>query len=300
MRMRVSRSLSLLAVAALSAAGLAAVAGCGTEKDAGGDAEALAQRAREVARAWDGSPAAAAWRAGYHPMGEVVQLPAGGLRSQADRRAYRDGAFVLRGALPASGPRDGRVVRVEGGSLVRPLAGAAEAYEALAGGANGGRPHLTVTGATLGEMRVTTSRGPARVPAWLFTLDGYASPLKQAAALPSPLPRPPIPRSDGLPGHPIGQLVGTTADGRSLTVVALHGACDDGPVVAVLETPGSVVLTGSARERKDPVGLCTKQARTRHVTVRLARPVGDRVVLDAHTGRPVPSRPPYGPSPSWS
>lgn len=300
MRIRASRSLSLLAAAALSATGLGAVSGCGGQKDAGGDTEVLAHRARKVAGAWDGSTAAAAWRVGYHPMGEVVQLPRGGLRSQADKRAYQDHNFVLRGRLPDTGPKDGRVTWIGGGSLTRPLAGAVESYKTLAGGRAGGKPHLTVTGAKLGEMSVATSRGPAVAPAWLFTLSGYASPLRQAAVIPSPLPRPPIGRAYGVPGHPLDQLVQIAAGGRSVTVVALHGACDDGPVVAVLETRGSVVLSGSVKHRKDDGGYCTKQARLQQVTVKLARPVGDRVVVDAHTGQPVPYKPPHGPSPSWS
>ncbi|RRQ69346.1 hypothetical protein CQW39_35715 [Streptomyces griseofuscus] len=55
-----------------------------------------------VAKAWEGSAAAAAWRAGYHPMGEVVRLPRGGLRSQDDKRAFFDHDFVL---CPGAGAR---------------------------------------------------------------------------------------------------------------------------------------------------------------------------------------------------
>ncbi|MER7001081.1 hypothetical protein ABT342_36255, partial [Streptomyces sp. NPDC000410] len=71
-----------------------------------------------------------------------------------------------------------------------------------------------------------------------------------------------------------------------VTVVALHGVCDDGPAVDVLETGGSVVLSASVQDRKDS-GNCTKQAKLQQVTVKLERPVGDRVLLDAHTGQPV-------------
>lgn len=45
-----------------------------------------------------------------------------------------------------------------------------------------------------------------------------------------------------------------------MTVVALHGVCDDGPVVDVLETRGSVVLSASVNYLNDE-GDCTKQAR---------------------------------------
>jgi hypothetical protein len=299
MRIRASRLVSLLAGVALSAAGLGAGSGCGSQQEAGGGTEVLAQRARQVAAAWDGSAAAAAWRVGFHPMGEVIQLPRGGLRSKADKQAYQDHSFVMEDKLPATWPKDGRVAWAGGGSLTRPLMGADESYKTLAGARVGGKPHLTVTGAKLGEMSVATSRGPAVVPAWLFTLEGYDSPLKRSAAVPSKLPRSPIRRALDVPGYPLNRLLQMSADGRSVTVVALHGVCDDGPVVDVLETRGSVVLSASVKDRRDG-GDCTKQGRLQQVKMKLDRPVGDRVLLDAHTGRPVPYRPPHGPSPSWS
>lgn len=307
MRGGAARVVGLLVAAVLAATGLGAAAGCGGKgeadgggrRDGGGDAERLAQRARQVAAAWDGSAAAADWRRGYHPMGEVVRLPRGGLRGKADKEAYRERRFALRGALPASGPESGQVVWDGGGSLARPLARAPESYEALGGSRSGGEPRLTVTGVELGGMSVATSRGPATVPAWLFRLEGYDSPLRQAAAIPSKLPRPPIRRTSAVPGLPLQQVLHIPAGGRSVSVIALHGACDDGSVVTALETGGSVVLAPSVKGRKS-AGFCTRQAKSQRVTVELDRPLGDRVLLDALTGGPVPYRPAHGPSPSWS
>ena len=304
MRIRASRSVGLLVAAVLSAVVLGTVTGCGSERvavreqDSGDDAKAQARQARKVAAAWDGSDAAAAWRAGYHPMGDVVQLPRGGLRTQADEQAYEERRFVLRGTFPATSTKDGRVTWGGGGSLTRPLVAADEAYKTLAGSRVGG-PHLTVTGAKPGEMTLVTSRGPATVPAWLFTLDGYDAPLKVAAVVPSKLPEPPIGRASGVPGFSLDRLVRMAPDGRSVAVVAWHGACDDGPVVNVLESRGSVVLSASVKKRKD-VGFCTKEAISEQVTVKLDRPVGDRILLDALTGRPVPYKPLHGPVASWS
>ncbi|MDG4859705.1 hypothetical protein P8605_16365 [Streptomyces sp. T-3] len=299
MRFRAWRTGSRLAVMVVFATALIAVSGCGSQVETGSDAESLARHAQKVATAWDGSTAAAAWRAGYHPMGEVVQLPRGGLRSKADKQAYEDHNFVLAGKLPATWPKDGRVAWSGDRSLTRPLAGADESYETLSHARVGGSPRLTVTGVKLGEMNLDTSRGPALVPAWLFTLQGYDSPLKQAAITPSKLPRPPIGRAVDVPGNPLHQLVQMSADGRAVTVVAPHGACDDGPVVEVLETRGSVVLASSVADREGD-GYCTKQQKLQQVTVDLERSVGDRILLDALTGRPVPYKPLHGPSPSWS
>ncbi|GAA2274409.1 hypothetical protein GCM10010415_47170 [Streptomyces atrovirens] len=301
MRIRASHTARLLALAALSATGLGAVSGCGGEKEAGAPAEVAATRARQVAAAWDGSPSADAWRAGYHPMGEAVQLPRGGLRSQADKRAYQAQNFVLQGTLPTTWPKDGQVAWANGEALARPLIGAQETYKAVARAQVEDIPHLTVTGAELGEMTLYTSRGPATVPAWLFTLQNYATPLKRAAVSPSKLPPPPVKPAHDLPAGqlaPLGRLARIAEDGRSISVIAIHGVCDDGPSVDVLETHGSVVLSASVKNPE--TGNCSAQAKEKQVTVKLNRSVGDRILLDAYTGRPVPYGLPNGPSPSWS
>ncbi|MEW2812152.1 hypothetical protein AB0929_34490 [Streptomyces massasporeus] len=97
---------------------------------------------------------------------------------------------------------------------------------------------------------------------------------------------------------PLGGLSETAQDGRSLTVVAIHGSCGDGPTVKALETSGSMVLSASTTGSED--GPCTSELRGEKMPVKLGRPLGERVVLDAFTGRPVP----YGEWPmtaqSWS
>ncbi|MGW5233312.1 hypothetical protein ACWEQU_13685 [Streptomyces nodosus] len=54
----------------------------------------------------------------------------------------------------------------------------------------------------------------------------------------------------------------------------------------VLETSESVVLSASVVGTKE--GPCTADLLLEMVTVKLNRPLGDRVLLDAVTGRPVP------------
>ncbi|MEU2271620.1 hypothetical protein ABZ568_35410 [Streptomyces olindensis] len=305
MRTDMTRTARLLLVLALSAAGAAAAAGCGSAEAGGTEPEPAprtGQRAQQVADAWDGSRAAAKWREGYHPVAPVVQLPGTGLlRDDADRRAYEIGNFDLRTKLPAAPRGNGRVTWPGGASLTMPLMDAEQAYRTLDRADSPG-PRLTVTGARRGEMTVATSRGPATVPAWLFTLEGYDSPLARAAVNPSRPPAPPIgPLGQDVPTDvlaPLGGLTGVAGDGRSLTVVAHHGSCDDGPVVDVLETKGSVVLSAAVTGVQD--GPCTTELRGKNVTVRLAGPVGDRVVLDAFTGRPVPYTDRTGAAPARS
>jgi hypothetical protein len=291
MRTAMTRTARLLLALALSAA--VAAAGCGTEtEEAGGTVPAprSTDRARQVADAWDGSRAAARWREGYHPLGPAVRLPEpGGLRDAADRRAYALGNFDLRGRLPAAPGRSGRVTWPGGHALTVPLLDAGKAYQDLDRADSPG-PRLTVTGARLGEMTVATGRGPATVPAWLFTLEGYDRPLARAAVSPTAPPASPVePLGRDVSRRelaPLGGLTGVAGDGRSVTVLAHHGSCDDGPVVTAYETDGSVVLSAAVAGADD--GPCDSALRGKRVTVRLDLPVGDRVVLDAFTGRPVP------------
>ncbi|MEN1884243.1 hypothetical protein [Streptomyces mirabilis] len=271
MQYKTTRTARLLVSLALLSAGAGAVTGCGSERAAGSGVEApgtgqeprAESRARQVADAWDGSEAARQWRRGYHPMADAVQLPEGGPRDKADQRAFTTQNFVLRGG------NDG--------------------------------PHLTVTGVKPGEMTLATSRGPATVPAWLFTLEGYDTPLTRAAVRPPKLPESPIGPSRDVPAGtlvPLGRLVEVAGDGRSVTVLADHGSCDSGPAVHVRETRTRVVLSASVLgARKGP---CTGETIRARVTVRLTRPLGDRILLDAHTGRPVPHEGPHEASPSWS
>ncbi|MEU6318205.1 hypothetical protein [Streptomyces sp. NPDC047009] len=288
-----ARTAQLLLVLTLFAAAGGAVTGCDSEQEGGRGARShtpdpvAKARARQVADAWDGSEAARAWRKGYYPMDETVQLPEHAFHDGDDKQAYEAQNFVLRGELPAAPRKNGQVKWESGASLTLPLMEARQAYETVARGGHDG-PHLTVTGAKLGEMTLATSRGPATVPAWLFTLDGYDTPLKRAALRPSKAPTPPVaPVAEGTSATlwPLQGLVETAGDSRSVTVMAGHGACDDGPAVDVLETGGSVVLSASIVGAKD--GPCTRQMLREKVTVKLDRPLDDRVLLDAFTGRPV-------------
>ncbi|MFF3375233.1 hypothetical protein ACFYXF_20075 [Streptomyces sp. NPDC002680] len=290
---RTSAQLLLALTLALS------TAACGSENvESGNGSKPSApkgdpSRAQQVADAWDGSEAAKAWREGFYPMGDTEPLPGVGFHSDDDKIAHMLENYLLRGELPATTPEKGQVKWEGGESLTLPLLNAREAYTALDRVDSPTDPQLTVTGAKLGEMSIVTSRGPATVPAWFFTLKGYDEPLKRIAFEPSKLPKPPIGKaaggrstSDGL--QEMGQLIEVSEDGRSVTVVAYHGSCDDGPAVDVLETDGSVVLSATILGGNTTGKICTMELRGEKMTVRLDRPLGGRVLLDAFMGRPLP------------
>jgi hypothetical protein len=265
----------------------AAALGCGDRATPAGGKGDGGDRARKVAAAWEGSEAARAWQQGYYPLGAAVQLPDGAFHTDADKRAYITQNFELRAPLPETPKKKGKIRWRDGGSLALPLTSARAAYDQVARGKNPG-PALTVSGVRLGDMTMLTSRGAAKVPAWLFTVKGYGTPLKRVAVTPAKLPRPPVGpvRQQTAELGPLAGLDTITEDGRTLTLRAEHGACDDGPAVHMLQRKGSVVFSASVRGVDD--GLCTSELRTEKVTLRLDRPVGDRILLDAFTGKPVP------------
>ena len=304
-RTKTRRALVLALTTALFAAGCGSgpAGDIGTPKPRDQDTSSpTAGRARQVADAWDGSKSAEAWRRGYYPMGEAAPPPDGGFHSAADRRAHQLENYVLDGELPATAPKEGQAKWAGGGSLTRPLMDARQTYAALNRFVESAAPHLTVTGAKLGEMTIATSRGPATVPAWLFTLEGYDRPLKRVALRPSKLPRSPIGGIGAVPTTELTwlpRLVEVSGDGRTVTVLANHGSCDDGPRVKALETHGSVVLSATMAGMEQDLP-CDAAMRFKKVTVELRQPLGDRVLLDAYTGRPVPYNEPNWSSPSWS
>lgn len=221
--------------------------------DAGGRAERAAPvdtrpRMERVAAAWEGSAALRQWREGFHPLGEQDWAPSGGFRSGEDKAAAVNGHFVLRTTLPADLPPATPIRWPDGGELALPLLGAQEAYGQIdrAKAPAGGERPLSVTAVRFGETTVPTSRGRARVPAWLFTVEGYDTPLARIAIRAQELPAPPIEPlgafADGtapLSGHSAG-----SPEATSFEVTAGHGSCDGGVAVDVLEGVDTVVLAG--------------------------------------------------------
>jgi hypothetical protein len=289
-----------LAAAALGLAVAAGLAGCGTETDpAGGsvtDVDAAepserpepdpgSPRMREVAREWQGSEAERRWQEGYFPLDGTVRPPEGGLREGADRRAFDEGSLTLSGPLSGRS-QEGRIRWENGESRTATVISAEAAFgQVNSGPSGGGIPTLNVSGAELGEMRLRTSQGPADVPAWLFSIDGYDTPMRVAAVTPPQTPpRAPVDAVEGDPGpaQPLEGLLSVADDGMSVTVVAGHGACDGGAEVDVLETGESLVFAGLIVNESDRI--CTEEVLTEDITLELERPVGERAMLDAFTG----------------
>jgi hypothetical protein len=301
MQLHFSRTAAVL-VAAL------AVAGCGTQRvtppaasqttppAAGQNGSAsFVARARQVTAQWDKSQAARAWRTGLVLLdpSELVPVPRNqGFNSQQQKDAFGSGHFRLTGALPAQ-PLPGLVRWADGTTQRLPVLTAPAAFAELAAQHACGGPspcgQLTVTGAQPATVTILTSRGPASVPAWRFTVTDLGWPVSEVAVAPSALvvlpgdgPIPPAGRNT--PG--VTELAAVSADGRTLTVQLLGGACDAAWGAYRYET-GQAIVIGSWVREKAGQGWCATVGILRTVHVTLTRPLGNRAVLDVASGQPL-------------
>ncbi|MGP4114845.1 hypothetical protein ACTWP5_28560 [Streptomyces sp. 4N509B] len=248
-----------------------------------------------VADAWEGSEAARRWIEEFQPLDSVVQLPEGGLRGEKDVLAYENGSFRALTALPEERV-DGAIRWEDGETRPVSLMSAADAFGEMSSGIADSSPGfdaLEVTGVASGEMRVRTSRGPAQVPAWLFTLDGYDTPLRHAAV---PFPEPlaaPVDQGDGGGGELRGleALGEVSEDGRRVTVTWWNGSCTE-TAFDVLETEESVVLAAWIAGGPPEGTVCTAEVRIVRKTLELERPLGERAPLDAFSGEVLQPGPP--------
>ena len=76
-----------------------------------------------------------------------------------------------------------------------------------------------------------------------------------------------------------------SADGRRLTLVGIHGACDEVLAAAVDETPHEVRVSVPL-DLKD--GVCPAVGLQLEAAAALASPLGERDVVDDRTGDPLP------------
>lgn len=181
-------------------------------------------------------------------------------------------------------------------------------------------PPAQVTGATLG-LTLQPLRGGSQllVPAWLFALKGMTDPVSVVAVQPQYLdtgsdepstePRPtgsdqpvPVEPSTGTGSGGPGQTEPGVARApfsfdaawpgdTSTTLVVRYGdssSCVHENVThAVKESEDTVVVLLEA-DARDPDLACTEDYRPVERLVRLQAPLGDRVVVDGASGRPVP------------
>jgi hypothetical protein len=163
----------------------------------------------------------------------------------------------------------------------------------LAGGCRGcaGAGHLklktlTVTSVSPSTMRVQTARGSAVLPAWRFTFAETSVQALQAAVDPLMAA---VPMSSSATSAPsMGQIDRVRvagADGRNLIASFMSVPCGQRYAGYAVETDSAVgiVLVASNPGNK----ACAAPAGLGHVTVHLAAPLNDRVVIETAHGTAV-------------
>lgn len=252
------------------------------------DLSAFDTRAQQVAATWQAADIADAWTKGFVPVQDLTIDPGDGFPNGEMKQAYAAGWYET--AVKLSGKAGTGTIHFPDGTLEVPLISAAAAYQAIDKGdaTCTGCVSLEVTGATSGTVELRTSRGSAQVPAWLFSVKGLAEPIAHVAVAPEavkPLPTPSIPEWDRL--VPLVSAENVLAVKDSMIEYNLGvGACDEAIIGLVWESDRFVVIGGSVQP-PGPAEVCTSQLVMHPVQVPLGKPVADRVILDAITGRPV-------------
>ncbi|WP_353353320.1 hypothetical protein [Intrasporangium sp. DVR] len=148
---------------------------------------------------------------------------------------------------------------------------------------------LTLTKATLTMAKVTTTEGEATVPAWSFAVKGLSRPIVVVATargvLERPVPPTPVP---GLPSAEPGLSSAdalVAASDSTITVQIGHGACDRDLTGHAVEF-ADLVVVGGTHTPPDPGTVCTMQYLLAPSVLRLAHPLGERVVIDIASGAP--------------
>jgi hypothetical protein len=261
------------------------------------------QEAQADLARWDDAVAKAAGPSAFVPVGDLTGQVGDWEEAVGNNNkpALMSGLVNAAVALPADTPPDGQLHWHDGGSTTVRLISAQQALTDLqADGAGlGGCPDcvpLEITGAQLTTGTIATSRGPADVPVWEFTLQGTTVRITRVAAADRVTVVPP----DWDPYNaPIGISIDSatgTVDGRELTVTFV-GAPDTGDkpcgsdyTAEAVESANAVVVivtehpyTGTYPQNWG----CADVGARRTAVAELAKPLGGRAVLEVKQGLPV-------------
>jgi hypothetical protein len=267
--------------------------------------------AGQEARDWPQSPLAKVWKTSLviPSTDDLTYLDAvRGFPSDEVREAFGNGNLVFTGPPPSGTPV--AVVKWPAAvvSMKVPVLSEAQTFSALKNNTWGRCPGcatkpLDVTYAQPYNLAIKTSRGDALVPAWAFTVQGVDGLVLQAALTPGSYITENSVRVPAENLSPLGHgFVGAneasvlSPDGRTLSLYLANNSCSQpatsGGLVAEV---GDVVVVGGWVHDPQPVANCVPSDLGQYVTVRLAAPLGNRMILDAATGLPAPS--PFHPAP---
>ena len=302
-RLVVGAALLVATLAACGGQGNYPSASAGVTTTSGQQLERQRQQARDDLTRWADAVAAAGGQQGFALVGEATgqvgdwEEPVG----SNNKVALMAGKVVAVAAISDQTPPPGQVHWKDGSVRTLPTISAAQALKDVQASGVQDCPDcdaLKVTAAMLTTVQIETSRGPATVPAWEFSLQGTAVHVTRVAVSPSSninVSPPPWDPNDPPVGLSIDAASGTVA-GRQLTVTFVGSPypgtepCGADYTAEAVESPTAVVvIVIEHRNMTDGTNvICDAVGHGRTATVRLASPLGDRAVLEVMQGLPVP------------
>ncbi len=290
-----------LASVAVLIGGCTSAPGSNDANDPNNNSAKLHQQAQTYLANFDKAVQQAGGLAAFVPVGEVTLFVGEDwgpdLDGNAAKIAFMGGDFTASIALPANTPADGEIRWQDGRVEKTAILSANAAFSQMTAKASECTQcttALVVTGATLTTVTFDTSRGPAQAPAWEFTLEHTPVKIARLAVASKTITVPEVAWDPN--NAPIGMPVHSaqiTADDLTLTVNFVGaGAGADKPCGAdytaeAVEGTNGVVVIVYAHASGTPVA-CTLEGHPRSAQVKLSAPLGNRVVLEVQTGRPVP------------
>jgi hypothetical protein len=273
----------------------AALAGCSAAP--GSDSARLHQEARADLARWADAVAAAGGSSALVPVGELTGQIGDWEESVGDNNkpALMSGLVEAGMTLPTEIPPDGEIRWPNGRTQTVRLISGQEALSRLKAGTSGDCPDCTpleIVGARVASGEIQTSRGPAQMPMWEFTLQGTAVRITQLAVDSYVQVKPPAWDPDNPPiGLSIQSATGAD-DERGLTVTFVGAPktgdqlCGADYTAEAVESETAVVVIVIEQPNGAPVP-CRMEGAPRIATVQLSTPLGDRTVLEVQQGLPV-------------
>jgi hypothetical protein len=238
---------------------------------------------------WSGFPVQAKPRP-IVPLGEGDVLdPSTGFPDDSTKIAFEEGRFALGTALPRS---PGSVGRFRIGS-------AADAYDLLR---SSGRPNgmhvapLVIRAVRLATATFVTDRGRRRLPAWQFSFNRVAKPASvPALAAPYVFTPPPLQQLGPTgTGNSIEDSARTDSSGTAITLsfIGAHAGnrpCDAHYLASAVSNRRVVGFTiKTILAPAPPRTFCAAIGYTRTAVLRLAKPLGARVLISSTDGGAIP------------
>ncbi len=215
----------------------------------------------------------------------TVQLSGAGFVSGDAKIAFGFGRVKPPPRFPSSPAREGRWVIISAQQAFRLLAPPGQGMYA--------GPPDRVLSVHLGTDVWETARGTMRLPAWLFTVSGLEGTASVLALSASDLFQPRH-VSEPRPGPNVSVGSAVLGDGgRTITVGFVGGpvgtkGCDDTYQARVVQETAIVVVFVAETRVIPPDVLCALPGYGDHLSVKLTKPIGSRVLVDGVSASAVP------------